>query len=92
VNDYHLMLVPGMVREALPYATIGFYLHAPFPSSEIFRCLPVRKELLEGVAGANMIGFQVRACVRAGHGHGRERDVSAAPPAHSAAAAAWWPA
>jgi trehalose-6-phosphate synthase len=39
INDYHLMLVPAMVREQIPDATIGFFLHIPFPSSEIFRCL-----------------------------------------------------
>lgn len=40
INDYHLMLVPGLVREKIPNATIGFFLHIPFPSSELFRCLP----------------------------------------------------
>ncbi len=39
VNDYHLMLVPAMLRELIPDAIIGFFLHIPFPSSEIFRCL-----------------------------------------------------
>jgi len=58
VHDYHLLLVPGMVRKALPDAQIGFYLHTAFPSSEIFRCLAVRRELLEGILGANMVGFQ----------------------------------
>jgi len=45
VNDYHLMLVPQMVREALPSAIIGFFLHVAFPSSEIFRCLAIREQL-----------------------------------------------
>jgi hypothetical protein len=40
VNDYHLMLLPALLRERLPNAIIGFFLHIPFPSSEIFRCLP----------------------------------------------------
>lgn len=40
IHDYHLMLVPEMIRKAVPHAKIGFFLHAPFPSSEIFRCLP----------------------------------------------------
>lgn len=40
INDYHLMLVPGLIREKIPNATIGFFLHIPFPSSELFRCLP----------------------------------------------------
>ena len=58
IHDYHLMLVPGMLRRLLPDAKIGFFLHISFPSSEVFRCLATRKELLEGVLGANLIGFQ----------------------------------
>lgn len=58
VHDYHLLLVPGMLRKKLPDAQIGFFLHTAFPSSEIFRCLAVRTDLLEGILGANMIGFQ----------------------------------
>ncbi|MCE9600312.1 MAG: bifunctional alpha,alpha-trehalose-phosphate synthase (UDP-forming)/trehalose-phosphatase [Spirochaetia bacterium] len=57
VHDYHLMLVPGMLREMLPDAQIGFFLHIPFPSSEIFRILPWREELLKGLMGADLIGF-----------------------------------
>lgn len=60
VHDYHLLLVPGMVRQALPDAKIGFFLHAAFPSSEVFRCLSARKELLEGMLGANLVAFQTR--------------------------------
>lgn len=58
VHDYHLLLVPKMVREKLPDAKIGFFLHTAFPSSEIFRCLATRNELLEGMLGANLVGFQ----------------------------------
>ncbi|KAJ5834516.1 Trehalose-phosphatase [Penicillium robsamsonii] len=58
VHDYHLLLLPGFLRERLPQAEIGFFLHTPFPSSEIFRCLNPRKELLDGLLGANLIGFQ----------------------------------
>lgn len=58
VNDYHILLVPNLVREKLPNAKIGFFLHVAFPSSEVFRCLPARKELLEGILGADCIGFQ----------------------------------
>ncbi|KAJ2158715.1 Trehalose-6-P synthase/phosphatase complex subunit [Coemansia sp. RSA 552] len=58
VNDYHLMLLPQLIRERLPNAKIGFFLHIPFPSSEIFRCLHVRKELLEGMLGADVVGLQ----------------------------------
>ncbi|KAK8138542.1 alpha-alpha-trehalose-phosphate synthase subunit [Apiospora sp. TS-2023a] len=59
VHDYHLLLVPAMVRQKIPDAKIGLFLHVPFPSSEVFRCLAVRKELLEGMLGANLIGFQI---------------------------------
>ncbi|KAI8149805.1 glycosyltransferase family 20-domain-containing protein [Fennellomyces sp. T-0311] len=58
VHDYHLLLVPALVRERLPKARIGLFVHAPFPSSEIFRCLPKRQEILKGMLGANLVGFQ----------------------------------
>ncbi|EPS95484.1 hypothetical protein FOMPIDRAFT_141689 [Fomitopsis schrenkii] len=58
VNDYHLMLLPAMLREKLPNAPIGFFMHVAFPSSEIFRCLSVREQMLHGVLGADLIGFQ----------------------------------
>ncbi|KAJ1995091.1 Trehalose-6-P synthase/phosphatase complex subunit [Coemansia spiralis] len=64
VNDYHLMLLPKLIRERLPNAKIGFFLHIPFPSSEIFRCLHVRKELLEGMLGADVVGLQTFAYKR----------------------------
>ncbi len=57
IHDYHLMLLPGMVREAMPEATIGFFLHIPFPSSEILRMLPWREQILEGLLGADLVGF-----------------------------------
>jgi trehalose 6-phosphate synthase/phosphatase len=57
VQDYQLMLLPKMLREKLPDASIGFFLHIPFPSFEIFRALPQRREILEGVLGADLIGF-----------------------------------
>ena len=60
VQDYHLMLLPRMLREALPENVnirIGFFLHTPFPSSEIYRVLPVRKEILLGVLNSDLIGF-----------------------------------
>jgi len=52
------MLVPQLVREKLPTAIIGFFLHVAFPSSEIFRCLSVREYLLRGMLSADLIGFQ----------------------------------
>ncbi|KAG8686509.1 hypothetical protein FRC11_008836 [Ceratobasidium sp. 423] len=64
VNDYHLLLVPQMVRAKLPGATIGFFLHVAFPSSEIFRCLAVRESLLRGMLGADVVGFQTHNYAR----------------------------
>ncbi|WP_194972808.1 bifunctional alpha,alpha-trehalose-phosphate synthase (UDP-forming)/trehalose-phosphatase [Aquiflexum lacus] len=57
VHDYQLLLLPKMLREALPNATIAFFQHIPFPSYEIIRMIPWRKELLEGVCGSDLIGF-----------------------------------
>jgi trehalose 6-phosphate synthase/phosphatase len=57
VHDYQLMLVPAMLRARLPGARIGFFLHTPFPSSEVFATLPCREELLSGLLGADVIGF-----------------------------------
>ncbi|MEM0931504.1 MAG: bifunctional alpha,alpha-trehalose-phosphate synthase (UDP-forming)/trehalose-phosphatase [Bacteroidota bacterium] len=57
VHDYQLMLVPQMVKEKKPNTSIGFFLHIPFPSYEIFRTLPWREEVLEGLLGADLIGF-----------------------------------
>jgi trehalose 6-phosphate synthase/phosphatase len=64
VHDYHLMLLPKLLRERLPGARIGFFLHIPFPSSEIFRQLPGRERLLEGMLGADLIGFHAATFVR----------------------------
>ncbi|MCJ1352593.1 MAG: threalose-6-phosphate phosphatase [Icmadophila ericetorum] len=58
IHDYHLCLLPSLLRQRLPNIYIGFFLHIPFPSSEFMRCLSRRKEILNGVLGANMIGFQ----------------------------------
>jgi trehalose 6-phosphate synthase/phosphatase len=58
VHDYQLLLLPQMLREALPDATIGFFLHIPFPSSEVFPVLPRREELLQGLMGADLLAFQ----------------------------------
>lgn len=57
VHDYQLMLLPTMLREKLPNASIGFFNHIPFPSYEIFRCLPWRESTIRGLLGADMIGF-----------------------------------
>ncbi|KAJ8081818.1 hypothetical protein PM082_007664 [Marasmius tenuissimus] len=58
VHDYHLLLVPKLVREVIPDAVLGLFVHTPFPSSEVFRCLPRRKEILDGMLGANLVCFQ----------------------------------
>jgi trehalose 6-phosphate synthase/phosphatase len=58
------MLVPGMLRRLVPDARIGFFLHIPFPSSEVFRVLPWRDELLRGLLGADLVGFHTLAYVR----------------------------
>ena len=59
VHDYHLMLLPRLLREKLPDLSIGFFLHTPFPSYDVFRTLPTawRREILEGILGADLIGF-----------------------------------
>jgi trehalose 6-phosphate synthase/phosphatase len=59
IQDYQLMLLPTLVRETLPDTKIGFFLHIPFPSYEIFRFLPERKEVLQGLMGADLLGFHV---------------------------------
>ena len=80
VHDYHLMLLPKLVREKFPEMPVGFFLHIPFPSWEIFRMLPRgwREEIIEGLLGSSLIGFHTHDYVRdfltsvlrtAGHEH-----------------------
>ncbi len=57
VHDYQLLLLPGMLREIQPELSIGFFQHIPFPSYEVFRMIPWRKKLLEGMLGADYIAF-----------------------------------
>jgi trehalose 6-phosphate synthase/phosphatase len=57
VHDYHLMLLPAMLREAAPEVRVGFFLHIPFPPSASFRVLPRREELLRGLLGADLLAF-----------------------------------
>jgi trehalose 6-phosphate synthase/phosphatase len=64
VHDYQLMLVPALLRQQLPDARIGFFLHIPFPSSEVFRVLPWRREILTGLLGADLVGFHTFAYMR----------------------------
>lgn len=64
VQDYQLCLVPGMLRKRLPHASIGFFLHIPFPASGVFRILPWRREILQGLLGADLIGFHTFSYAR----------------------------
>lgn len=64
VHDYQLMLLPQMIRKKIPKAKIGFFLHIPFPSFELIRNLPCRMEILEGLLGADLIGFHEYDYVR----------------------------
>lgn len=64
VHDYHLMLLPTILRQARPGMRIGFFSHVPFPSSEVYRVLPCRRELLGGVLQSDLIGFQTHDYVR----------------------------
>ncbi len=57
IHDYQLLLLPGLLRAVLPDVTIGFFQHIPFPSYELYRLIPWRNELLEGILGADLIGF-----------------------------------
>ena len=59
VQDYQLQLVPQMLRELRPDLKIGFFLHIPFPPTEIFAQLPWRRQIVEGLLGADLVGFQV---------------------------------
>jgi trehalose 6-phosphate synthase/phosphatase len=80
IHDYHLMLLPKLVRDKFPEMPIGFFLHIPFPSWEVFRMLPRpwREEIIEGLLGSSLIGFHTHDYVRdfltsvlrtAGHEH-----------------------
>ena len=64
VHDYQLMLVPQFIKERIPDAKVGFFLHTPFPSYELFRCHPNREALLAGVLNADLIGFQTFGYLR----------------------------
>lgn len=64
IHDYHLLLLPGMIRDKRPDISIGIFNHIPFPSYEIFRLLPWRIEILEGMLGADLIAFHTYNYVR----------------------------
>jgi alpha,alpha-trehalose-phosphate synthase [UDP-forming] len=98
VHDYQLQLVPAMLRAARPDLRIGFFNHIPFPGYEIFAQLPWRRQIIEGLLGADLLGFQrqadvtnfLRACRRAANMTTRGRTVHVPPAAperrHGAAA------
>ncbi|GAA2127523.1 trehalose-6-phosphate synthase [Nocardioides bigeumensis] len=86
VQDYQLQLVPQMLRELRPDLKIGFYLHIPFPPTELFQQLPWRRQILEGLLGADLIGFQLAGgaanfvrLVRQRVGHRTHRDTIELP-------------
>lgn len=64
IHDYQLMLLPALLRKKRKHTTIGFFLHIPFPSFEVIRLLPEREALLEGLLGADLIGFHTYDYVR----------------------------
>jgi trehalose 6-phosphate synthase len=81
VQDYQLQLVPALLRELRPDLRIGFFLHIPFPPAELFSQVPWRRELLEGLLGADLVGFQLSGAaqnfirlVRQRVGHKTHRD------------------
>ena len=79
VHDYQMQLVPAMLRELRPDLRIGFFLHIPFPPAELFQQLPWRRQLLEGLLGADVVGFQRPGAVAelraAGASAGRAQDA-----------------
>ena len=96
VQDYQLQLVPQMLRELRPDLRIGFYLHIPFPPTELFSQLPWRRQILEGLLGADLIGFQLPGgagnfvrLVRGRVGHKTHRDLVYLPDGRTVKAAAF---
>jgi trehalose 6-phosphate synthase len=96
VHDYQLQLVPQMLRELRPDLRIGFYLHIPFPPQELFQQLPWRRQILEGLLGADLVGFQLSGgaanfvrLVRQRVGHKTHRDLIYLPDGRTVRAAAF---
>jgi trehalose 6-phosphate synthase len=96
VHDYQLQLVPQMLRELRPDLRIGFYLHIPFPPTELFAQLPWRRQVIEGLLGADLVGFQMAGgaanfvrLVRQRVGHKTHRDVVYLPDGRKVRAAAF---
>jgi len=96
VQDYQLQLVPKMLRELRPDLRIGFFLHIPFPPTELFQQLPWRRQILEGLLGADLVGFQLPGAaqnfvrlVRQRVGHKTHRDTVYLPDGRSVLAKAY---
>ena len=96
VHDYQLQLVPHQLRELRPDLRIGFYLHIPFPPNELFQQLPWRRQILEGLLGADLVGFQLSGgaqnfvrLVRQRVGHKTHRDLVYLPDGRTVRAAAF---
>jgi trehalose 6-phosphate synthase len=96
VQDYQLQLVPEMLRALRPDLKIGFYLHIPFPPAELFQQLPWRRQILEGLLGADVVGFQLPGAaqnfirlVRQRVGHKTHRDSVYLPDGRTVKAAAY---
>jgi trehalose 6-phosphate synthase len=96
VQDYQLQLVPRMLRELRPDLRIGFFLHIPFPPTELYQQLPWRRQILEGLLGADLVGFQRPGAaqnfirlVRQRVGHKTSRDTVYLPDGRSVSAMAF---
>lgn len=96
VHDYQLQLVPAMLRGLRPDLRIGFFLHIPFPPQELFSQLPWRRQILEGLLGADLVGFQLTGAaqnfirlVRQRVGHKTHRDIVYLPDGRTVRAAAF---
>lgn len=96
VQDYQLQLVPQMLRDLRPDLRIGFFLHIPFPPAELFQQLPWRRQILEGLLGADLVGFQLPGAaqnfvrlVRQRVGHKTHRDTVYLPDGRSVNARAY---
>jgi trehalose 6-phosphate synthase len=96
VQDYQMQLVPAMLRALRPDLRIGFFLHIPFPPTELFQQLPWRRQILEGLLGADLVGFQLNGAaqnfvrlVRQRVGHKTHRDLVYLPDGRTVRAAAF---
>jgi len=96
VHDYQMQLVPQMLRGLRPDLTIGFFLHIPFPPAELFQQLPWRRQVLEGLLGADIVGFQLSGgaqnfvrLVRQRVGHKTHRDMVYLPDGRTVQASAY---